>query len=127
MKEEKQSFMNWIKSNKRELIIAGISIAALITMIVGLKNKETLMEVWSSLQKKLNCTPASGVSMSSDVITFPVNQNLHAQCSVNEHIRNLPSGWNASSEKLASAVEHGYILKSGQTWVDAYTKGNVVA
>ena len=41
---------------------------------------------------------------------------------VTEHIRNLPEGWHASEKKIASAAEHGYNLKPGQTWVENYTK-----
>lgn len=46
---------------------------------------------------------------------------------VNKHIRNLPDGWKASPKKIASATENGYILESGQTWVDNYTRGAIAA
>ena len=37
-----------------------------------------------------------------------------------KHIRNLPEGYNASAEKVATAEEHGFSLGEGQTWVDDY-------
>ena len=37
-----------------------------------------------------------------------------------KHIRNLPEGYKASAEKIASAEENGFNLKEGQTWVDEY-------
>lgn len=43
---------------------------------------------------------------------------------VSEHVRNLPPGWNASLEKTETAVDHGYTLGPGQTWVESYTTGN---
>lgn len=41
---------------------------------------------------------------------------------VSRHIRNLPEGWKASSEKLDSAIKAGIILGAHQTWVDDYSK-----
>ena len=35
-------------------------------------------------------------------------------------IRNLPEGYKASVEKIASAEANGFNLKEGQTWVDEY-------
>lgn len=46
---------------------------------------------------------------------------------VSEHIRNLHEGWKASAEKIATAAEHGYDLKLGQTWVEAHIKGMIAA
>ena len=46
---------------------------------------------------------------------------------VRSHLRNLPEGMNASMEKVRTALEHGYELQPGQTWVESYTKGTKVA
>lgn len=46
---------------------------------------------------------------------------------VAEHLRNLPNGWKASAEKIATAAEHGYDLRPGQTWVEAYRTGGLAA
>lgn len=42
---------------------------------------------------------------------------------VRRHIRNLPRGWKASPEKIATALENNIVLQQGQTWVDTYEKG----
>lgn len=42
---------------------------------------------------------------------------------VSKHIRNLPKGQRASAEKIATAMENGFELKEGQTWVTDYVKG----
>ena len=41
-----------------------------------------------------------------------------------EHVRNLPEGWSASSTKVSQAEYHGYQLEKGQTWVKEYRTGN---
>lgn len=46
---------------------------------------------------------------------------------VKGHCRNLPDGWHASPEKIAEARKANIILMNGQTWVESYTKGGVVA
>ena len=51
MKKEKKKIVDWIKEHKTELIIAGVSVSALVMLILGIKNKETLEEFWSSLKK----------------------------------------------------------------------------
>ena len=37
-------------------------------------------------------------------------------------LRNLPEGYHASSHKIATALEHGFNLEGGQTWVDKHTR-----
>lgn len=51
----------------------------------------------------------------------------HASFMVNKHPRTLPAGWNASPEKIATALENGFDLKANQTWVISYPKGGKTA
>ncbi len=44
MEKEKKTFVDWVKEHKKELIIAGVSIAAIIAVIVGIKNHKALEE-----------------------------------------------------------------------------------
>ena len=127
MEKDKKTFLDWIKKHKKELIIAGVSIAAIIAVIMGIKNREALGEAWSSLRKLVEKTPEAipTVNSASNV------QVMHAKVieevdilrtdkiphDVAEHLRNLPEGWKASAEKIATAAEHGYNLRPGQTWV----------
>ena len=46
---------------------------------------------------------------------------------VREHIRTLPNGYHASPEKIAEAAKKNIILLDGQTLVNSYPKGGIVA
>lgn len=50
MKEEKQGFIQWVKVHKKELIIAGISAAAIIGVIIGIKKERHCLN-YGSLYK----------------------------------------------------------------------------
>lgn len=137
MENEKKTFMDWIKEHKKELIIAGIGIASIITIIVGIKNHKTLEETWASLKKLVEKTPETVPSIKSVLVTevAPVKDIVDINIvtvdriphDVTEHLRNLPEGWKASAEKIATAAEHGYELLPGQTWVEAYRTGGIAA
>lgn len=143
MEEQKNGFIQWVKANKKELIIAGVSITAIISIIVGIKNKEKIMVLWDSLRKSIENSPVKVPTSSrevvesithetaqvvevvspTEIIKFPSNYKTQGPFDVCDHIRNLPNGWHASAEKIMNAAEYGYNLKPGQTWVDTYTKG----
>lgn len=137
MKKEKKKIVDWIRERKAELIITGVSVSALIMLILGIKNKETLEEFWSSLKR---VTGEKSISIANEVFnsvpeTFPVQEvpmnNImlieRIPHDVDSHLRNLPEGWRASAVKIATAAEHGYELLPGQTWVEAYRTGGVAA
>lgn len=130
--EEKQTFIKWVKAHKKELVVAGVSVAALIGIIVGVKYKDSILVLWDSLKKDVVELPTQSAGKSipmaesiaeMKIIEFPINRNLQNPFDVHDHIRNLPNGNHASLEKIASAPEHGYTLQPGQTWVEGYTKG----
>lgn len=137
MENEKKTFVDWVKEHKKELIIAGIGIASIITIIVGIKNYRTLRDTWEFLKKLVEKTPEAVPSMKSVLVTEvdPVKDIVEINIvtadriphDVTEHLRNLPEGWKASAEKIATAVEHGYELLPGQTWVEAYRTGGLAA
>ncbi|MBO4687505.1 MAG: hypothetical protein J5636_03250 [Clostridiales bacterium] len=134
---EKKTFVEWVKKHKKELIVAGVSIVALISVIIGIKNRKELEDTWSSLRKLLEKTPESVPvkRMISVTESVPVKAGLEINFVTNnkiphdvaEHLRNLPEGWKASAEKIATAAEHGYNLLPGQTWVEAYRTRGFVA
>lgn len=147
MEEQKNGFIQWVKDNKKELIVAGVSIVALMGIIVGLKNKDSIIALWESLRKTMGNSPIKmqtvsreivvgivhepaqviEVASATEIIKFPSNHNSYVPFEVCEHVRNLPDGWHASAKKITTAAEYGYNLKPGQTWVDTYTKGVSVA
>ena len=134
MKEEKKAFVIWVKKHKAELIIAGISVVAIIAMIFGEKNYKTLEELRASLKKLVEKAPKEIPSVTVPQVPETVHipdvveiSTAHTEKTVSEHIRNLHEGWKASTEKIATAAEHGYVLKLGQTWVEEYIKGRTAA
>ena len=63
----------------------------------------------------------------SEIVTAVASNSETLPFEVSRHIRNLPDGWHASPEKVAEALKNNIILMDGQTWVDSYVKGGVVA
>ena len=144
--EEKKSLLLWVKENKKRLVVAGVSITAIVGIILGIKNRKSIMEFWTTLQRVLEKYPVSGAEvkhfaedvslMVSDAIeavqtskSMVVNNSTISRmsCEVSKHIRNLHEGWHPSAEKIATAANNGIHLLPGQTWVEAYTKGGFVA
>ena len=137
--EERKRLIQWIKGHKKQLILAGISIGSLILIILGIRNREALISVWTSLQEvkkhsggktekelanvvaNIPATPAP----KSMAVLAPNSETVPFE--VSRHIRNLPSGWQASPEKIAEAYKYNIVLMDGQTWVDSYRKGGVAA
>lgn len=137
MENEKKTFVDWIKEHKKELIITGVSIAAIIAVIIGIKNHKALEEAWASLRKLVEKAPETMPVAKSvpDTDVLPVKEIVEINIisadrmphDVAEHLRNLPEGRKASAQKIATAAEHGYDLLPGQTWVEAYRTGGLAA
>ena len=51
--EDKKRLLAWIKAHKKQLIIAGISIPTVIMIVLGLKNKDAIKELWARLREEL--------------------------------------------------------------------------
>ena len=49
MEEKKNEIISWIKAYKKQLLLAGVSITAVIGVIIGLKNKEAIVNLWDFL------------------------------------------------------------------------------
>lgn len=134
--EKKQSCLKWVKAHKKELLIAGISITAIVAAILCYKNWESIEELWLSLIKKVDnlpveteivdtvevFTPVAVTVVEPEVLAPVLRETPQFPFEVCDHIRNLSEGWHASPEKIATAAEHGFILLPGQTWVENYTK-----
>ena len=65
----------------------------------------------------------SEVALARDVVENNTASIERAPHDVSKHIRNLPYGFKASTEKIATAGENGYVLNEGQTWVKNYRTG----
>lgn len=132
MEENKKGFIAWVKAHKKQLLIAGISVAAIIGIFIGLKNKETIKELWETLENSLRKTSKklpetiTIVEIAPPVIeeAIPVRMYTPPQgpFDVGQHIRNLSDGRHHSIEKAAEAAALGIDLLPHQTLVDTYTK-----
>lgn len=143
MEEDRLCILNWIKDHKKELIIAGLSvlgIAVIIAAILGARNAQALEQISTSLRRmvekpsakpKVTAIPSSDVCIQAEIISNVSDGIItglrRAPHEVTEHIRNLPKGYNASSEKLVMAVERGIELMPGQTIVTSYRTGVATA
>lgn len=143
MEEQKKRFIEWIKAHKKELLIAGISITAIIAAVLVYRNHESIVTLWDTMKKtsvselpvvttasKVNLVTSTAVNTVEAVIepTEKIVRSLpQGPFEVTDHIRNLPEGWCASAGKIATAVEHGYELLPGQTWVERYVKNEIAA
>lgn len=137
--DERKELICWIKEHRKELAVVGISIVSLILIVLGIKNRKKLKEVWDSLQKCLkHPTTESKEAITKVTVKIPhetireVNTATFSNSEslpfeVARHIRNLPAGWHASPEKIAEARKHNIILTNSQTWVESYMKGGAVA
>lgn len=55
--EDKKGFIACIKSHKKQLILAGVSITTIIAIVVGIKNKSEIIKLWSAIQKNQKRSP----------------------------------------------------------------------
>lgn len=129
---ERRKLIQWIREHKKALIIAGISIATLIAIVLGIKNREAIKGLWASLRKVAEKPAAHAVKVTplepaspavEDKVTVVARHRETIPFDVSKHIRNLPDGWHASADKIATAQENGFELAEGQTWVTDYAKG----
>lgn len=130
--ETTKGFLAWVKSHKKQLIWAGVSITTIIGIILSIKNKDVLFELWQSLSEKVKKSPVS----TTDIITTkqPCAHTADADITirtythpteafnVSRHIRTLPEGKHHSAAKAAEAMSLGIELPPNQTIVGPYTK-----
>ncbi len=132
MEETKEKFSTWVKEHKKQLIFAGVSMVALTGLILGLKNKNEINELWEILAKKivkgskeefLKELEVTDLSTGCESITvsrgYTLPQNV---VNIPEHIRTLPEHWHHSEAKAAEAARRGIDLRPNQTFVDPYKK-----
>ena len=132
MKKRENDFIVWVKEHKIQLLLAGISITAVIGTVIGLKNKDAIQELWSSLQDSIKVKPEMPLRFSTITpISLCESQDMHSSqrnltaeqiINVKSHIRELSGGRRHSHVKELEAAELGITLLPNQTIVDAYTK-----
>lgn len=133
--EERKNLIQWIKTHKKQLIVAGISIGTLILIVYAIKNKASIKSIAESLISlvktpivlKPNETVATATktvsASTSEIVSSVTSESEVIPFAVSMHIRNLPDGCHASPEKIAEALMNGIDLADGQTLVTGYMKG----
>ena len=145
MEDQKTGFIEWVKAHKKQLTITGISTLAIIGIVLGIKNKDAIIELWDSLQKLISKSPSETPTFSTPAPKTMEIQSTMSEIvaetkevtraytpstipfNVKDHLRNLPEGWHASPEKIAEAELLGIELLPNQTLVNSYTKGVIAA
>lgn len=132
MEEKKNEIISWIKAYKKQLLLAGVSITAVIGVIIGLKNKEAIVNLWDFLKRNLTrhsegqITPSCSAVVTpfavEEVVSIRSYTSSQKAFDVNRDIRNLSGGRHHSAEKAAEAATLGIVLLPHQTIVDTYTK-----
>lgn len=131
MEKKKSEFYAWLKSHKKQLIVAGISVGVIICVVMGIKNKDAIIKLWASLDKALEKTPKNTPmriptqqieDTASDLICPRVYTLPQEAFDVSQHIRMLPRNQHHSAKKAAEAMSLGIDLLPNQTIVDTYTK-----
>lgn len=128
----KKNLLAWIKTHKKQLILAGLSIVSLIGLVVGIKKKDELWELWKSLSRRAdNSLPEIPEATLPTETSVTLLDNLNKaraytrpteSFDVRMHLRNLHKGQHHSAEKGAEAIAYGIDLPPNQTIVDAYRK-----
>lgn len=132
MEENQKGFIAQVKAHKKQLLIAGVSVTAIIGIILGLKNKDAIKELWDALENSLSKTPdkvsepitiaQTAQPLLEEVMPVRLYTSPQEPFDVSQHIRNLSGGRHHSAEKAAEAAALGITLLPNQTLVDTYTK-----
>ena len=129
--ESKKGVLVWIKEHKAQLILAGVSITAIVGIIWGVKNKDELTKLWSSLAKSIKMdSVTTTTSMPKIATATPATEAILRKrpytsteaFDVRRHIRTMAAGKHHSVAKAAEAAKLGIDLLPNQTLVDPYTK-----
>lgn len=98
----------WVKAHKKPLLIGGAAVGAVAVVALGVRGAgvplANLREVPSAIEPAI----------------IPVTEPKTVQ--VAGHIRNLPSGWKPSADKITQAKQIGVSLAEHQTIVNPYSK-----
>lgn len=117
--EKKGKIRQFIREHKKEIIIGSGCVLAGVGIYFYVKNCGTSAPDFTAIDKM----PTTASTMLQHKIPETISQSASKVFEVRQHIRNLPTGHCASAGKVASALDKGYTLQPGQTWVSNYMKG----
>lgn len=127
MEDDKKGFIEWVKEHKSQLALIGVSGAALIAMVFGLKNKDSLTKLWMSLKDEIEKgKPLSAKWLEKadlkelkDVRDSVQKAYLNPELSMEtrSHMWDLlPKLDNAIGKKQWAGKEYGFPVKSEHGW-----------
>lgn len=50
---DRKSFIAWVREHKTQLLLAGVSVTTILVAVLGLKNKDAIIELWNTLKKQI--------------------------------------------------------------------------
>ena len=127
IEDDKKGFIEWIKEHKSQLALIGVSGAALIAMVFGLKNKDSLTKLWMSLKDEIEKgKPLSAKwlekadlkdleEVRDSVQKAYLNQNLSMETR-SRMWDLLPKLDNAIGKRQWAGKEYGFPVKSEHGW-----------
>lgn len=128
MPEKKKGFIIWMKTYRKQLILAGVGLTMIIGIILRLKRKDALETLWVSLKECIKKVPIENQVALPDTSVLETVMSTRKYTSpteafdVRRHIRTMAVGKHHSAEKAAEAVTLGIELLPNQTIVDTYAK-----
>ena len=131
MEAKKKEFWNWVKGHKKQLLLAGVGISAIAAILLGLKHKDALDELWGKLDKMIKSNSQVKaepmvISEANDIVEIPSVPRSYTlpqePVEVRQHLRVLKGGRHHSAAKAAEAEALGIDLPLNMTIVDNYTK-----
>ena len=122
----------WNRTRKKVLITCGIVAGALggyalymNRSAIGTFTGEQLARMASltdTMPKETVCQASSEALMLVESTDVQEITEMVQSINVTEHILNLSGGKTPSLQKVATALEHNFVLGEHQTWVESYTK-----
>ena len=117
---------NWIKTHKKEILAYGTLSLIAIGGVLFLRNSDDEMPILPIKPSDLDISPSAIDHTPAFVSTSSASQPFAEESikviDIEPFLRNLPKGNHPSAEKIASALEHGFLLDENQTWVDKHTR-----
>ena len=123
-----------VKEHKKEIIVSGIVFATCAGLLIGIKNRDLLINLCKNntaylvdsdeVKKTISTVAENQLRETGAVGEMALEEGLAKRTfEVSGHIRNLSMGRHASQAKIDIAKAQGIELLEGQTLVDTYTKG----
>lgn len=132
--KEKEGFRGWWNHHGNKVLIVGGIVIGAIGGYALYAHREPIGNFVEEQISRLAASSGNAAlqdticQMSSESVTALEATAVHElsdltqTVNVSEHIRNLSGGRTPSLEKVATALEHNFVLGEHQTWVESYSK-----